>query len=33
MCAIDSKILLFSVVNNHLKQELDEANNWMTDEV
>jgi len=32
MCAIDSKILLFSVVNNHLKQERDEANKWMPDE-
>lgn len=32
MCAIDSKILLFSVVNEHLKKERDEANKWMTEE-
>lgn len=32
MCAIDSKILLFSVVNNHLKLERDEAHKWMTEE-
>lgn len=32
MCGIDSKILLLSVVNNHLKLERDEAHKWMSEE-
>lgn len=32
MCAIDSKILLFSVVNEHLKKEKDEAARWMSED-
>lgn len=32
MCAIDSKILLFSVVNDHLKKEKEEAHKWMSEE-
>ena len=32
MCAIDSKILLFSVVNEHLKKEKDEAHRWMSED-
>jgi hypothetical protein len=32
MALIDSKILLLSVVNEHLKKEREEASNWMSEE-
>ena len=32
MCAIDSKILLFSVVNEHLRKYKDEAHRWMSED-